>query len=202
MADFGQNRLWPNRLWPKPTVAKSSLTCCVFVCVCVFVCLCAVWCVVWVLVSRFHGVGFHMWVLVSRFWFGHDRPSQDRPSPGPPWLLCEALAAPAANSKRAHLSAPALQTPPKFHEKTPREGRKERIMWRERGRKNAKFWAPTLRGPHPSGPHPSGPQPSGPHPSGPHPLGPHTWAPTFSFWVWASCLGPWPAPLHEKKRKT
>ena len=25
----------------------------------------------WVLVSRFHGVGFHVWVLVSRFWFGH-----------------------------------------------------------------------------------------------------------------------------------
>ncbi len=44
------------------------------------------------------------------------------------------------NSKRAHLSAPALQTPPKFHEKTPREG------------KSAKFWAS-----HPSGPHPSGP---------------------------------------------
>ena len=35
----------------------------------------------WVLVSRFHGVGFHVWVLVSRFWFGHVRP----PFPGPPF---------------------------------------------------------------------------------------------------------------------
>ena len=41
------------------------------VCVCVcFVCLC-VCCVTWVLVSGFHGVGNHVWVLVSRFWFGH-----------------------------------------------------------------------------------------------------------------------------------
>ena len=42
---------------------------------------------------------------------------------------------------------PALQTPPKIHEKTPRERRKERIFRRER-EKSAKFWAP-----HPSGPH-------------------------------------------------
>ena len=53
---------------------------------------CCVWCVAWVLVSRFHGVGFHVWVLVSRFWFGHvrcprdhfpgPRPSRDRALPG------------------------------------------------------------------------------------------------------------------------
>ena len=65
------------------------VVCCVCVCVvwcvvcvwCVCVCVC---CVAWVLVSRFHGVGFHVWVLVSRFWFSHvrcpDRPSRDRPS--------------------------------------------------------------------------------------------------------------------------
>ena len=73
------------------------------------------------------------------------------------------------NSKRAHLSDPALQTPPKFHEKTPREGRKERILWRERGKKARNFGPPTLRAPHPSGP-PTlrGPPPFGaPHPSGP-----------------------------------
>ena len=35
------------------------------------------------------------------------------------------------NSKRAHLSAPALQTPPKFHQKNPERGRKERILRRE-----------------------------------------------------------------------
>ena len=47
--------------------------------------------------------------------------------------------------KRARLRAPALQTPPKFHEKTPKERQKER-KWGERGKKRAKFWAPhTLR---------------------------------------------------------
>ena len=54
------------------------------------------------------------------------------------------------------------KTPPKFHKKTPREGRKEEICG-GRGEKSAKFLAP-----HPSGPHPSGPHPSGRHPSGPH----------------------------------
>ena len=39
----------------------------------------------WVLVSRFHGVGFHVCVLVSKF--GLHRPSRDRPSPGPPKIL-------------------------------------------------------------------------------------------------------------------
>ena len=48
------------------------------------------------------------------------------------------------NSKRAHLSAPALQTPPKFNEKTPREGRQKRILRREKDE---------ILGPHRSGPH-------------------------------------------------
>ena len=47
----------------------------------------------------------------------------------------------AREPKRAHLSAPALRTQPKFNEKTPREGRKERILRREREKKRAKFWA-------------------------------------------------------------
>ena len=51
------------------------------------------------------------------------------------------------NSKRALLSAPALQTPPKFHEKDPREGRKERILWREREKKTRNFGPPTFRAP-------------------------------------------------------
>ena len=78
------------------------------------------------------------------------------------------------NSKRAHLSAPALQTPPKFNEKTPRETQKQRNCG-GRGRKKARNF-----GPHPSGPHPSGPPfgapPFGPHPSGPHPSGPPPFA--------------------------
>ena len=35
------------------------------------------------------------------------------------------------NSKRAHFRTPPLQTPPKFHEKTPKRGKKERKLWRE-----------------------------------------------------------------------
>ncbi len=46
------------------------------------------------------------------------------------------------NSKRAHLSAPVLQTPPKFHENTPREGRKEPILWRESEKKAQNFGPP------------------------------------------------------------
>ena len=66
------------------------------------------------------------------------------------WLSCEAPAAPTRpgrrashqqpeNSKRAYLRVPALQTPPKFHEKTPREGRKKRILRREREKKERNF---------------------------------------------------------------
>ena len=45
------------------------------------------------------------------------------------------------NSKRAHFRAPALQTPPKFHEKTKeREERKKIVAGRN-------FGPPTLRGP-------------------------------------------------------
>ena len=59
------------------------------------------------------------------------------------------------NSKRAHLSVPALQTPPKVHEKTPREGRKERIL----RKKSEKFRPPTLWAP-PFGSPPFRPTPS------------------------------------------
>ena len=107
------------------------------------------------------------------------------------------------NSKRAHFRAPTCQTPPKFHEKTPRERRKERILRREREKK-AKFWATHPSGPHPLGPHPSGPHslgpnPSGPQPSGPHPSGPHPSGPHF-FWVWAPGLHP--SMRKKEKKKT
>ena len=59
------------------------------------------------------------------------------------------------------------QTPPKFHEKTPREGRKkERILWREREKKREILGSPPFKAP-PFGaltllcPHPSGPPPFG-----------------------------------------
>ena len=52
------------------------------------------------------------------------------------------------NSKRAHFTAPALQTPPKYHGRTPRERKKkENCGGGEEGKKSAKFWAPTLRAP-------------------------------------------------------
>ena len=63
------------------------------------------------------------------------------PPPGPPPTQQP------ENSKRAHLTAQALQTPPKFHEKTPREGRKARIFRRERENKARNFGPITLRAP-------------------------------------------------------
>ena len=74
------------------------------------------------------------------------------------------------NSKRAHFRTPALQTPPKFHEKTPRERRKNEIFQREREKKARNFRPPTLwalpflsSGPLPFGPPPlRAPTPSGP----------------------------------------
>ena len=83
---------------------------------------------------------------------------------------------------------PALQTPPKFHEKTPRERRKNEISG---GREQKKreilgpppfgpppFGPPTLRAPSPPGPHPSGPPPlRAPTPPGPHPFRPPPFRP-------------------------
>ena len=57
------------------------------------------------------------------------------------------------NSKRAHFRDLALQTPPKFDEKTPTRENKERKMWRQRGEKKRHF-GPTLWASHPLGPHP------------------------------------------------
>ena len=75
-------------------------------------------------------------------------------------------------------------TPPKFHEKTPRETQKNRNGHGKR-KKNAKFLGrgPTLRGPTLRAPLFLGsvraPHPLGPHPLGPHPLGPHGSGPTL-----------------------
>ena len=68
------------------------------------------------------------------------------------------------NSKRAHLSAPTLQTPPKFHEKTPEREEKNEFCG-GRGKKKREIL----------GLPPFGPPPFGPHPSGPH-------------WIWAPGL--------------
>ena len=44
-------------------------------------------------------------------------------------------------AKCAQLSAPALQTPPKFHEKDPQRGKKRTNFVAGEGKKRAKFWA-------------------------------------------------------------
>ena len=75
MADFGQTDFGQTE-FDLFCVVCGVWCVCVFVCLCVFMCVC---CVVWVLVSRFHGVGFHLWVLVSRFW--SCSVVLDRPSP-------------------------------------------------------------------------------------------------------------------------
>ena len=52
------------------------------------------------------------------------------------------------NSKHAHFKAPALQTPPKFNERTPKETEERKIIVAGEGNKSAKFWDS-----HPSGLH-------------------------------------------------
>ena len=79
----------------------------------------------------------------------------------------------AGEARRAHLRVPAHQTPPKFHEKTPREREEERKWRRGEGKKREilclpPFCRPTLRGPTSSGFGP--PTLRSSHPSGPHRL--------------------------------
>ena len=51
----------------------------------------------------------------------------------------------STTERRKAFGPPGLQTPPKFHERTPKREKKERQLWRER-EKNAKFWAVRRRG--------------------------------------------------------
>ena len=212
MADFVQNRLWPNRTLAKPTLDLWCLCVCVWcvcvLCVCVDVGFTVSWCGVSCVGCWFQGFGLVV--------FG----AKDRPSRGPPfpWTAqnfalfslshrkirsflpslgvfswnfggvfegrdrkmcpfglsgCRAtlgrrvFTQQPENSKRPHLSAPALQTPPKFHDKTNRDGRKERILRRESEKKREILglppfgpplhlgWAPTLLAPTLRTPHPS-----------------------------------------------
>ena len=73
-------------------------------------------------------------------------------------LSCETPAAPPdraagartrqpENSKRAHLSAPGASNTTKIPRKRPKEREKRKKLWREEGKKSAKFRAPTLLGP-------------------------------------------------------
>ena len=64
----------------------------------------------------------------------------------------------APKRKRAHLRVPALQTPPKFHEKTPRQSENGS----GRGKKKARNFGPPDFGPPPFGPPRCGAPPFGP----------------------------------------
>ena len=231
MADFGQNRLRPNRL----SLVVLCVVCCVLcvvcwcvgvlvclcvcvlvcwcvgvfvcLCACVLVCLCAcvlvclcvcvLVCVAWVLVSQFHGVGYHVWVLIS---FGHvrwprialpeDRPSRDRPKfrsffPLPPhFSFLPSLGVFSWNFGVFEGRDPQMCT---FGLSDCRV--KPRRLWGRRDftrqfqtrttkipredtkkrRKNEFFREREKKARNFGPPHPSGPFPSGPHPSGPQP---------------------------------
>ena len=127
------------------------------------------------------------WSPFVEFWWCFRRPEPSNMHVWALWLSCETPAAPPdraagartrqpENSKRAHFTAPALQTPPKFHERTPRERKKKENCGGKREKKTRNFGLPTLSGLHPSGLHPSGPPPFG----APTLWGPHLRGPTFS----------------------
>ena len=167
-------------VWPtlaKPTLANFGQTdfdlwCCVLCVVC-GVCLCVVcgvgvgFTVSWSGVSRV-GVGFKILVW-SVFGAPEDRPFTQQPE----------------NSNTCTFEGPGASNTTKIPREDP-EGRKERILRRERGKRARNF------GPPPFGPHPSGPTlrapPFGPHPWGHHPSppfrptplerSPHTWSTT------------------------
>ena len=91
-------------------------------------------------------------------WFGPSGPPcAGPPCAGPPSAGCcvkpqrlwgrRGFTRQPKNSKRAHLSAPALQTP-KFYEKTPQRGKKRTNFAVGEGKKKREFL-----GPHPSRPH-------------------------------------------------
>ena len=120
----GRDRIWPNLIWPSLWGPKGwgpkgwgpeGWEATIFALFVSIVCLLVV------------------------FWWCLKRQGAQMCTFGVLWLLCEAPAAPkllgfhttARNPKRAHLSVPALQTPPKFNEKTPRERQKDQ-KWRER----------------------------------------------------------------------
>ena len=129
--------------------------------------------------------------------------------PQPVWALglsCETPVAPPdraagtrtrqpENSKRAHTTAPTLQTPPKFHEKTrhPERHRKSEMVAGQ-GRKRAKIWAVRRRGVQwrgEGGPAEGGSGKSKPathhntrqHWGGPG-GGPHDWPNSWPDWSW------------------
>ena len=154
------------------SIFGRCVLCLCVVCVCCVCCVCCVWLFSFLGVGA--GYGFMMWVLVSRFSFAHFLVLRDRPSPGPyPGLQPRRLwgrrgfTRQPENSKRALFRVGALQTPPKFHEKTPKREREENEFCG--GRKREILGLPTLR-PLPFGAPPFRAPPSGPSPFGAPPF--------------------------------
>ena len=95
-----------------------------------------------------------------------------------------------------------LQTPPKFHEKTPRERQKERKWWPREGKQKREFLGSPPFGAPPFGAPPFGPPPFGPPPFGAPPfgarfilgLGPTVWGTTMTHqiqkWIGLKWIGP------------
>ena len=67
------------------------------------------------------------------------------------------------DSKRVHLRVPALRTPPKFHERNCKRGRKKENCGGTGKKKRAILGPPSFRAPNPSGRHPLRPPPFGAH---------------------------------------
>ena len=134
----GYGRLWPIQFWPILFLANpfwaNPFLCCWLCCCVLLLCWCLLVCVLVCVgvvgppkIWRFFSLSRHnilsffplLGVLVVEFWRLRGR---------------QGFTQQPENSKRAHLRVPALQTPPKFHEKTHRETK--RTKWgRERERK-------------------------------------------------------------------
>ena len=142
-ADFGQ-----------PILANPFFLCCcgwfwcgkVF-CVVVFLCCCVLCvCMWWVCSGPLRRPPLRR--TAQNFALSYPSPASEPRRPV--WWGRRGLTRQPENSKRAHLSAPALQTPPKFHEKDQKRG-KNNEKTGARGKKARNFWPPpwgaTLRAP-------------------------------------------------------
>ena len=146
--------LWLVLVWVSVLCCSFLLVCCVFVCCSVLLCVCVLGVFKASLpdplrrtaqnFALFFSSSRHSFILFSlSCWsfslnFGgvfEDRDPQRctfglsgcrvKTPAAPPDRAAGARTRQPENSKRAHLSAPALHTPPKFHEKDQKRGRKE-----------------------------------------------------------------------------
>ena len=111
-----------------------------------------------------------VWLLV---WTSLRRTSLHRTAQNVALFFPAGVSDDSPRTPNVHILGPgASKSPPRFNEKTPKRGQKERKMWREREQKARNFGPPTLRGPTLRSPtlrcpiflgSPPPPLPSGPH---------------------------------------